>query len=98
MNEIMIYGDYLCNLCINIMEKMSNMSGISYGTINILLFVILGPISTFIFMTNSFIQPLCKNLISKKLTIFNIILCILRFVLVLCIILPILYVFIFGKF
>lgn len=94
MNEIMIYGDYLCNLCINIMEEMSRMSGISYGTINILLFVVFGPLSTLIFIINSFIQLIFKN----KFKLVNIILCIIGLILVLMIILPVLYVFLFGKF
>lgn len=90
----MIYGDYLCNLCINIMEEMSRMSGISYGTINILLFVVFGPLSTLIFIINSFIQLIFKN----KFKLVNIILCIIGLILVLMIILPVLYVFLFGKF
>ncbi len=93
MTEIMIYGDYLCNVCINIMEEMSRMSGISYGTINILLFVIFGPLSTLIFMINSFIQLIFKD----KFKVINIILWVIGILLVLAIILPIFYVFIFGK-
>ncbi len=98
MNEIMTFGDYLCNVCINIMEEMSHMSGISYGTINVLLFIILGPLATLIFMINSFIQIVFKNDRSKGMRILNITLWIIGLIIVLSILLPIIYVFIFGKF
>lgn len=32
-------GDIICNLCIQIMEQMSEMTGYSYGLINVLLFL-----------------------------------------------------------
>ena len=38
--------DCFCNLCISIMENLSHQTGMSYGLINVLLFVILGPFST----------------------------------------------------
>lgn len=41
------YGDVLCNWCILVMEQLSELSGLSYGLINILLFCVLGPLSTF---------------------------------------------------
>lgn len=40
----------LCNWCIAAMEYFSAISGISYSAINIILFVILGPLSTLLFM------------------------------------------------
>lgn len=36
--------DDLCNLCIDIMYSMSEVSGLTYGQINVLLFVILQPL------------------------------------------------------
>lgn len=38
--------DVLCNMCILTMEQMCHMTGLSYGFLNILLFVILGPLTT----------------------------------------------------
>lgn len=50
MLHVTNYGDVLCNYCIGIMENMSDLTGLSYGLINVLLFVVLGPISTLCFM------------------------------------------------
>lgn len=94
MSEIMLWGDYTCELCINIMEEMSRMSGISYGTLNILLFVIIGPLSTLVFMANSLIQLVFKD----KYKVLNIILFILGWLLIAAVVLPVIYVFFFGKF
>ena len=55
MESLMSWGDGLCNFCIAVMEEMAKMTGISYGTINILLFVIIGPLSTLMFMATSVI-------------------------------------------
>ena len=40
----------LCNWCITAMEYFSSISGISYSAVNTILFVILGPLSTLLFM------------------------------------------------
>ena len=50
MVHVTNYGDVLCNYCIAIMENMSDLTGLSYGLINVLLFVVLGPFSTLCFM------------------------------------------------
>lgn len=50
MVHVTNYGDVLCNYCIAIMENMSDLTGLSYGLINILLFVALGSISTVCFI------------------------------------------------
>lgn len=50
MVHVTNYGDVLCNYCIAIMENMSALTGLSYGLINVLLFVVLGPLSTLCFM------------------------------------------------
>lgn len=42
--------DVLCNRCILILENLSQMTGLSYGLINVLFFCIPGPLSTFCFM------------------------------------------------
>lgn len=58
--------DELCRLCIDIMKWWSNNSGISYGTINILLFVILNPLLTIIATIVAIINSISKN---KKLKV-----------------------------
>lgn len=50
MVHVTNYGDVLCNYCIAIMENMSALTGLSYGSINVLLFIVLGPLSTLCFM------------------------------------------------
>lgn len=47
------FWDCLCNLCILVMENLSHQTGMSYGLINILLFVILGPCSTLSLIASS---------------------------------------------
>lgn len=58
--------DELCQLCIDIMKWWSNNSGISYGTINIFLFVILNPLLTIIATIVAIINSISKN---KKLKV-----------------------------
>lgn len=58
--------DELCRLCIDIMKWWSNNSGISYGTINILLFVILNPLLTIIATIVAIVNSISKN---KKLKV-----------------------------
>lgn len=58
--------DELCQLCIDIMKWWSNNSGISYGTINILLFVILNPFLTIIATIIAIVNSISKN---KKLKV-----------------------------
>ena len=50
MVHVTNYGDVLCNYCIAIMENMSALTGLSYGLINVLLFIVLGPLSTLCFI------------------------------------------------
>lgn len=42
-------GNYICDLCIDIMRWWSNNTSMSYGLINVILFIILNPLLTFIF-------------------------------------------------
>jgi hypothetical protein len=58
--------DELCQLCIDIMKWWSNNSNISYGTINVLLFVILNPLLTIIATIIAVINSISKN---KKLKV-----------------------------
>lgn len=48
-------GTELCNFCIQVMSDLSKSSGLSYGLINILFFVIMGPLSTLCFMGTTII-------------------------------------------
>ena len=45
------------------MEHMSRQSGLSYGLINVLLFVVLGSLSTFVFMAASIVLDVMGILI-----------------------------------
>ena len=49
MIEVFNNFDELCNFCIAIMYAMSDITGLTYGTINVLLFIILGPLSTILY-------------------------------------------------
>ena len=52
--------DVFCNLCIVIMENLSHKTGMSYGLINVLLFVILGPLSTLTLFISSILFATSK--------------------------------------
>jgi uncharacterized membrane protein len=67
MIEITNIWDQLCNICIVIMKALSRETGMSYGLINILLFVILGPISTICFMLTTAFQVWMKKQPLKKI-------------------------------
>ena len=70
MIEVTNSFDWLCNVCIDLMIRASEYSGLSYGVINILLFVILGPLSTILFCMSSIIGRTMangKNLKRKKI-------------------------------
>lgn len=54
MIEVTNDWDMLCNICILILEGLSHVTGLSYGFLNIMLFVILGPSATLLFMTSAF--------------------------------------------
>ena len=43
------FSEFLCTWCIYAMRYFSSVSGMSYEEVNILLFVVLGPLSTIIF-------------------------------------------------
>lgn len=47
--NINVVGTYLCGVCITVMERMSEISGLSYGLINVLFFIVLQPLSIFSF-------------------------------------------------
>lgn len=47
--------DELCNWCIKVMEEMSSMLGVTYGELNVWLFVIIQPALILLFMTTTVI-------------------------------------------
>ena len=75
MNEL---GTELCDLCIDIMKWWAHKTGISYGLINILLFVVIHPLIT-IFATA--VAMVNNYSINKKLK--NVLTLILFFIVVL---------------
>lgn len=92
MNEL---GTYLCDVCINIIQAVSNASGLSYGLINILFFVILQPLAILSFMVSTFMYVIYYNTekcIYKNLSIIFIM---LGFICIFTVLFPILYTIIF---
>lgn len=65
------FFEALCNWCISAMEYGSSISGLSYSAINIILFVILGPLSTLI-LSLSWICAKEKGIISNIFGIIGI--------------------------
>lgn len=61
-NHPLSAGDRFCNLCISLMESASAATGLSYGEINVLLFVIFGPLSTLCFMASAIFARRGKRL------------------------------------
>ena len=74
--------DVLCNFFIFVMQYLSTMTGLSYGLINILLFVILGPLSTLTSLVSAIIA--CVKGRNK----YSIILLVICFLIILAIIIP----------
>lgn len=83
------WGDGICDFCIQVMEHLSHIIGLSYGLINVLLFVVLGPLSTLIFMASSVIAK-TKGKYSRKISIS---LDIAGVAIILLVLIPILYTF-----
>lgn len=89
MVEVTNSRDSLCNMRILVMRHLNNITGMSYGLINILLFVVLGPLSTLIF-TASLIIAKIKGKYSKQ---FSVALDIVGVIIVLSVLIPIFYAF-----
>ncbi|MDE5811238.1 MAG: hypothetical protein K2H61_02895 [Muribaculaceae bacterium] len=49
------FFDHLCNFCIDLLTHLSHITGLSYGLINILLFIIIGPLCTLLLATSTII-------------------------------------------
>ena len=61
----------LCNWCIAAMEYFSTISGISYSAVNVILFVVLGPLSTLLFMMAWTFEVYNKKILSRIFSIFG---------------------------
>ena len=84
--------DMLCNMCILILENLSHMTGLSYGFLNIMLFVILGPLATLLFMTSA-LTLLVNTEIRKSQRIFATVLFTMGLLVMLMITIPIIIAF-----
>lgn len=82
-------GDVLCNYCIAIMENMSDLTGLSYGLINVLLFIVLGPLSTLCFMGSTATAYFGKTRFVR--TILTCILSVIGFLAILTILIPVIW-------
>lgn len=92
MNEL---GNYLCDVCINIMQAASDASGLSYGLINILFFVILQPLAILSFMISTFMYMAYYNTEKCIYKTLSRIFVILGFICIFAVLFPILYTIIF---
>lgn len=54
-------GNELCDLCIKIMEWWSRNTPLSYGTINVLMFIIIQPLLILYFFVNNVLMICLKN-------------------------------------
>ncbi len=70
MIEVYNNFDELCNFCIAIMYAMSDITGLTYGTINVLLFIILGPLSTILYAISALLRMLNKGKNFSKFLFF----------------------------
>lgn len=69
MIEVTNGWDVLCNICILILENLSDITGLSYGFLNIILFVILGPMATLFFMLSAFVSFMNRTMGKRQRTI-----------------------------
>lgn len=74
------HWDSLFNICVRLMEESSKMMGLTYTEINIWLFVILGPISTLIFMGSTITALTGKRKTAKVLAVAGLIVLLLLIV------------------
>ena len=79
VESIYTMADKLCWVCIEIMKNVSASTGLTYGFINILLFVVLGPCSTICFAVTTFLSYRNKHKYKIPIIVLSIIgiLCIL---------------------
>ena len=65
--------DEICNYCIKALEIMSENMGITYGQLNVYLFIIYLPLTLIVFMFLSVYNYKHKTIWNKKLTYFLIV-------------------------
>lgn len=70
----------ICNLCIEIMESASTTFGVSYGFINVFLFIIMQPLAIFSMFVAYILQRMKKNIMALVFCIID--LSIVAFILV----------------
>lgn len=92
MIEVTNQWDIICNLCILILENLSHMTGLSYGFLNIILFVILSPVAILSFMSSATILFMNKNRAENQILVAKLLFVIGIFT-VLSIIVPIIIAF-----
>ena len=74
----MYTGNELCDFCIDIMEWWGNNTPLSYGAINVLLFVVVQPLLIILFFTTTLIAVWSKSLkVRKWIAVFSILLMLL---------------------
>lgn len=91
MNE---FGTLFCNACIEILQALSDASGISYGLLNVLFFVVLQPMAILSFMLSTAfgINYKSSHKIYKRLTITF---AVLGLVCIWAVVIPLIYAFLF---
>lgn len=87
------WGDDICNHCITILESLSATLGISYGTLNVVLFVIIQPLLIMIFMGTTIFCCVRKTDIKTKRYMFlgTIVICMICVVFVFALFSPIIF-------
>lgn len=61
--------DFFCNLCIAVMTVLANNWGVTYGTANVVLFVILMPLIIVLFFCGGIIQT--RKYVRKDMFLFR---------------------------
>lgn len=64
-------GNEICDICIDIMQWWSNNTGLSYGLINVLLFVVFQPGLILFFFSTTLAGCITKNRRFKKILIIG---------------------------
>lgn len=83
--------DDICNVCIYIMEHLSHITGLSYGCVNVILFVIFEPMAILLFMFSAVMLYLYiyRYKTTRALKVLSIISFVIGILFVLAIIIPI---------
>lgn len=93
MNTINYLGDQFCDICIYVMQYLSEVTGISYGLINILFFIILQPLAIFCFFISTLCAFLYHNTNNRLYKIIGTIFISIGLLSVLLVLIPVIYGF-----